>query len=78
MRFVLNLLSLSLSPLVSRPPVTLFSLLSSLFISHLPRLALSHLGNLGSIYSTEMIVALGLVYMLPGIVETLIQYVQTE
>lgn len=36
--------------------------------------SLSQLAKLGSIYSTEFVIALGFIYMLPGVVEQFIQY----
>ncbi len=44
----------------------------ALLLFALAGIGLEQLGKLGSIYSTELAIALGLVYMLPGVIEQLI------
>ena len=52
--------------------ITLYVLAVLLFA--LSGVSLAELHDLGSIYSTEFVIALGFIYMLPGVVEQFIQY----
>lgn len=53
--------------------ISLYVLAITLFA--ISGVSLSQLSRLGSIYSTEFVIALGFIYMLPGVVEQFIQCV---